>query len=165
MKNWGIDRAWQTDPNALWDAKVRGRVMTQQCPPQFSLSEREQAICVCVCSSLRFVHVDLQTQTVAALKDKEEKCVRVCVCVSLSHWEPHSMTWHILHGAQSKLVVSVWHGNRRSSLASVMTIQEIFSHTYFSFASCHFHRPSSHLIHVVWTMFLYPQCRYNVMEI
>lgn len=132
-------------------------------PSSVCQRENRPFVCVCVCSSLRFVHVDLQTQTVAALKDKEEKCV--CVSVSLSRWEPHSMTWHILHGAQSKLVVSVWHGNRRSSLASVMTIQDIFSHTYFSFASCHFHRPSSHLVHVVWTMFLYPQCRYNVMEI
>ncbi len=119
-RNWGIDWARQRDPNALWDTKVRGQVMTHPRPPQFSLSEREQAeasvcvclcvcVCVCVCGVLLFgfVHVDLQNQAVAALKDKEEKCVCVCVCVCLSRWEPQSMTWHILHGALSKLVFSI----------------------------------------------------------
>lgn len=104
MRNWGIDRAWHRDPNALWETKVRGQVMTHSCPPQFSLSARTgQCVCLC-CFSPQFAHNDLQNQATATLKDKEEKIVCLCVCVSLSRWAPQSMTWHILHGAFSKLV-------------------------------------------------------------
>ena len=109
MRNWGIDWAWQT-PMPSGTRKVRGQVMTHPRPPQFSLSEREQAeasvcvsVCVwerecvyvCVCSSLHFVNVDPQNQAVAALEDKEEKvvCMCMCVCVYPCLAESHR-AWH-----------------------------------------------------------------------
>lgn len=130
MRNWGIDRAWHRDPNALWETKVRGQVMTHSCPPQFSLSARTgQCVCLC-CFSPQFAHNDLQNQAAATLKDKEEKIVCLCVCVSLSRWAPQSMTWHILHGAFSKLVAEVrvrspkWWPSRKLQLS--------FSHLFLS---------------------------------
>lgn len=93
MRNWGIDRAWHRDPNALWETKVRGQVMTHSCPPQFSLSARTgQCVCLC-CFSPQFAHNDLQNQAAATLKDKEEKIVCLCVCVCLCLAERHR-AWH-----------------------------------------------------------------------
>lgn len=53
MRNWGIDWAWRRDPNALWDTKVRGQMMTHPRPPPVqsvrARTGRGQCVCWCWC--------------------------------------------------------------------------------------------------------------------
>lgn len=111
MRNWGIDWAWRRDPNALWDTKVRGQMMTHPRPPPVqsvrARTGRGQCVCWCVCRCVClqcFFSSVCPTGSVSGYSQRQNRR-SVFVCVSLSRWEPQSMTWHILHGAFSKSVV------------------------------------------------------------
>lgn len=127
-----------------------------------SVCQREQAsVCVCVVFLLSLPTMTCRIRPRLLSKTKRRRLC-VCVCVSLSRWAPQSMTWHILHGAFSKLVAEVrvcspeWWPSRKLQLS--------FSHLFLSLpVTRSLWSPTS----TCWChcVFLYPQCRYISKEI
>ena len=141
MRNWGIDWAWCKDPNAFWDTQVRGQVVTHPRPaPVQSVRERTGwGYCVCMWGFREFfssVCARWPTESGGGYSQRKRGEVSVCVCVCVCLAESHR-TWHgIFYMARQ---ASAW---LTSDSATVTLIS-----------------PSSHLVFIVWTMSLYPQCR------
>lgn len=159
MKNWGIDWAWLRDSNAFWDTQVRGQVVTHPRPPpvQSVRARTGRGKCVRVCEFVAFLSAVCPcwpTESSSNYSQRQrEVCVcvgaHVCVCPRLA--ESHRGGWHGIFYTSCR--AGAW----LTSDAARWGVRLLSGHTVTL-------KSSFHILFLLWTMFVYPQCRRHGKE-